>query len=329
MPVCFLFLGFLILTEKWSTPLRYPADMTPPPGRLVDVGGRRLHLDEKGHGSPLVVFEAGIAASSVSWCLVRDRVAQFTSTAAYDRAGLGWSDSGIGIKTAEDAAGDFFRLLESAGIGSPVVLVGHSFGGLICRIFQQRFPGMVGGMVLVDPVVRAEWRGATEPKLRMLGRGASLSRRGATLARLGVVGVALKLLVSGSGRIPKLLAKLSAGNGAPVADRLVGEVRKMPRELWPVVAEHWSQSKSFEAMAANLESLPVSVEQLDEGQSLGDLPLVVLTASKRVSEHEADAGLSSRGEHVQVPGAGHWLQLDAPDVVSAAVLRVVEQVRAG
>ncbi len=300
----------------------------PPPGRLVDVGGRALHLDEKGVGGPLVVFEAGIAASSVSWTPVRDLVSATTATAAYDRAGFGWSDPAPKVKTADDAAGDLLRLIVRGKLESPIVIVGHSFGGLIARIFQQRYPQLVAGLVLVDPVVRAEWRGPVDVRRPMLERGASLSRRGATLAKLGVVKAALNTLVGGSSRIPKLLAKVSAGSGAGVAHRLVGEVRKLPRELWPVVAQHWSQPSSFEAMASNLELLPKSVTQLDETRSLGDLPLVVLSAAKHVPEHHLDAALSTRGEHVLVPGTGHWLQLDAPETVAAAVLRVVDQVRA-
>jgi pimeloyl-ACP methyl ester carboxylesterase len=299
----------------------------PPPGRLVDVGGRSLHVDERGSGTPLVLFEAGIAASSVSWRPVQDLVAAATETAAYDRAGFGWSDAASRLKTADDAANDLLRLLVRGRMRTPVVLVGHSFGGLVARIFQQRYPGLVVGLVLVDPVVRCEWRNASEPRLRMLDRGAKLSRRGATLARLGIVGAALRTLVSGSSRVPKLLANVSAGAGAHVAHRLVGEVRKLPRELWPVVAQHWSQSRSFEAMATNLENLPTSVTQLDETRGLGDMPVSILSASRLVPEHEADAALSTRGQHLVVPGAGHWLQLDAPATVAAAVLRVVEAVR--
>ena len=290
------------------------------PGRLVDIGGRRLHVDVRGQGGPVVVFEAGIAASSLSWCLVQDRVAEFATAVSYDRAGFGWSDPAPHNCTALDSASDLRRLLDKTGLAPPFILVGHSYGGLIARVFEQNYSGLVAGLVLLDPVSRAEWREPGEQRLRMLARGVMLSRRGATLASVGIVGMALKLLLSGSRVIPKLLAKASAGNGAGVAERLTGEVRKMPKELWPVIANHWSQAKSFRAMADSLESLPGSARQIDESRKLGDLPVTILSAGSStpavVAEHERDAS-----KHIVVPGAGHWIQLDAPDAVVNAVLR--------
>lgn len=291
---------------------------------MVDVGGRQLHVDIRGQGSPVVVLEAGIAASSISWSLVQDRVAQFTRVVSYDRAGFGWSRAQC-RPTALGAAQELAMLLESIEVEPPFILVGHSFGGLIVRVFQQSFPARVAGLVLVDPVTRAEWVHASPQRKRMLARGVSLSRRGAFLARMGVVRLALKLLLRGSRMIPKLVARASAGNGASVTERLTGEVRKLPRELWPVAAAHWSEARCFEAMADSLEKLPVSVRQIQEGQSLGNLPVIVLSAGSaseaEVKEHAHDAGLSTRGEHVVVQGAGHWLQLDAPDAVAAAIRR--------
>jgi pimeloyl-ACP methyl ester carboxylesterase len=290
---------------------------------MVDVGGRQLHIDVRGHGGPVVVLEAGIAASSISWSLVQDRVAQFTTVVSYDRAGFGWSrHAGLHRPTALAAAEELARLLERAGIAPPFILVGHSFGGLIVRIFQQTFPDKVAGLVLVDPVSRVEWARASPQRKKMLARGVALSRRGAFLAHRGVVKLALKLLMAGSRVIPKLVARASAGKGASVTERLTGEVRKLPRELWPIIAAHWSEAQCFEAMADSLEKLPVSVRQIQEGRTLGDLPVIVLSAGAS-DEHEHDASLSTRGEHIVVPATGHWIQLDQPDAVIEAIKRVL------
>ena len=298
----------------------------PPPARLIDIGGRRLHVDVRGKGSPAVVLEAGIAASSLSWCLVQNRIAEFTTAIAYDRAGFGWSDPPSHHFTAGDAARDLALLLDRLEIDGPVVLAGHSFGGLIARVFEQSYSARVAGLILVDPVSRTEWRDPNQNQKRMLARGAALSRRGAALAQLGVVGFALKLLLSGSRSIPKLLAKASAGNGASITERLTGEVRKMPRELWPAIAAHWSEARCFRAMADSLEHLPESAGQVDESRELGCLPVIVLSAATAsplaMEEHERDARLSRRGQHLVVPNAGHWLQLDAPDAVVDAIRRV-------
>jgi len=290
---------------------------------MVDVGGRRLHINVAGQGSPTVVLEAGIAASSLSWALVAKQAAEFTTVVTYDRAGFGWSDPAPHNCTALDSARDLQLLLDQTEIPGPFLLVGHSFGGLIARVFEQEYPGRVAGLVLVDPVSRGEWREPGEQRKRMLARGVMLSRRGEVLARLGVVRLALHLLMSGSRAVPKMLARVSAGRGAGVTERLTGEVRKMPRELWPAVAAHWSEARCFRAMASALENLPVSVTQIDESRSLRDLPLVVLSAAsasaQAISEHEHDARLSTRGEQRNVPGSGHWIQLDAPGAVVEAI----------
>jgi pimeloyl-ACP methyl ester carboxylesterase len=295
---------------------------------MVDVGGRQLHIDLRGHGGPVVILEAGIAASSISWSLVQDRIAEFTTVVSYDRAGFGWSRHAAPHRpTALAAAEELARLLERAGIAPPFILVGHSFGGLIVRIFQQTFPEKVTGLVLVDPITRIEWARATPQRKKTLARGVALSRRGAFLAHMGIVKLALKLLMAGSRVIPKLVAKASAGKGASVTERLTGEVRKLPREFWPIVAAHWSEAACFEAMADSLEKLPVSVRQIQEARTLGDLPIIVLSASTSdelaIREHEQDARLSTRGEHIVVPGAGHWIQLDQPDTVIDAIKRVL------
>jgi pimeloyl-ACP methyl ester carboxylesterase len=292
------------------------------PGRMVDIGARRLHVNVEGRGEPVVVLEAGAAATSLSWPLVKAQLAATGTVVTYDRAGLGWSDPATAGYTALDSAKDLALLLDKIPVKSPLILAGHSFGGLVARIFEQQNPGRVAGLVLIDPVVRAGWR-VMNPTL---ARGVLLSRRGARLAQLGVVNAALKLLLSGSRVLPKLVGRVSAGQGAGVMERLTGEVRKIPPELWPAIAYHWSQPKSFQTMADTLESLPVSVRQLDENQTLGDLPLVVLSAAtasaQDLAEHEHDARLSTRGEHIVVPGTGHWMQLDAPEAIAAAIRRV-------
>jgi len=294
----------------------------------VDIGGRRLHVNMAGQGSPCVVLEAGIAASSLSWVLVAKKVAEFATVMTYDRAGFGWSDAAPHRCTALDSARDLALLLEKAEVSGAVLLVGHSFGGLIARIFQQMHPERVSGMVLVDPVCRSEWREADEGRKRMLARGVMLSRRGEWLARLGVVRLALWLLMSGSRAIPKLLARASAGRAAGVTERLTGEVRKMPKELWPQAAAHWSRARSFHAMADALENLPLSVTQIDEKRSLGNSPVAVLSAASanavELREHAHDAALSTSGSHRVVPECGHWMQLDAPDAIVEAVRALIQ-----
>src|SRR3569833_1602462 len=162
----------------------------PPPGRLIDIGGRRLHVQISGESGPSVVLESGLAATSLTWALVQPLIAQFARVMSYARAGLGWSDDATGPATALNAVEDLEALLDRAELPAPFVLVGHSFGALIARILQQRHPELVSGLVLVDPVVRDEWREPTPQRRAKLGRGVMLSRRGAAHPREGGVRVA-------------------------------------------------------------------------------------------------------------------------------------------
>ena len=161
----------------------------------------------------------------------------------------------------------------------------------------------------------------------MLSRGAALSRRGAFLARIGVVRFALSRLTGGSHRVSGLVAKTFAGKASGVATRLVGEVRKIPSELWPVIAAHWSEERAFRTMADYIEQLALSCGQLDESRGLEDLPTVVLSSAgasaDTLAEHRRDAGLSTRGEQSIVPDTGHWINLDSPEVIVGAVRRML------
>src|SRR5512134_561267 len=102
----------------------------PPPGRMVKVEEYRLHLNCTGEGSPTVILESGMNEFSLSWALVQPGVAKFTRVCSYDRAGLGWSEPGQAPRTSETIVRELHALLSAAGITGPLVLAGHSFGGM-------------------------------------------------------------------------------------------------------------------------------------------------------------------------------------------------------
>ena len=159
----------------------------PPPGELVDVGGHRLHLTVSGEptAAPTVVLEAGMASMSSNWGWVRAALAQDGRVVAYDRAGLGWSDDGTPARDAATSAGELHTALGAAGVGPPYVLAGHSYGGLVSRMFADRYPGEVAGMVLVDASHPDQW--AHIPASRD-GRTVALGNRvTAALAGLGLL----------------------------------------------------------------------------------------------------------------------------------------------
>src|SRR6185312_17431456 len=102
----------------------------PPPGRMIDIGGRRLHAQISGDAGPSIVLESGLAATSLTWALVQPLIAPFARVMSYDRAGLGWSDDATHPATALNAVQDLELLLGRAGLPAPFLLAGHSFGAL-------------------------------------------------------------------------------------------------------------------------------------------------------------------------------------------------------
>ncbi len=122
-----------------------------PAGERVDIGGRALFLSCTGTGSPTVVLEAGSGNSADTWAAVQPQIAHFTRVCSYDRAGLGQSDPApTGVRTVQDSVDDLHALLAAADISGPIVLAGHSLGGLIVRFYGSQFPDEVAGLVLVD-----------------------------------------------------------------------------------------------------------------------------------------------------------------------------------
>jgi len=304
----------------------------PPIGRLVATGGQRLHLIESGSGTPAVILESGISASCLNWTHIRKGVARFTRVCAYDRAWLGWSDEANSPRIGSQLVAELHGLLQGAGVAPPYVLAGHSFGGLLVSMYAARYPGEVAGLVLVDPLAASEWLHLSEAQARMLGGGVRLARRGAWLARVGVVRLALALFLGGARRVPKQIARLTSGTGESTISRIVGEVGKMPPEVWPIVRAHWCSPKSFLGLAAALESLPAASAEAIGLALPSSIPVTILSArhctAAELAQRDALANKSVRGRHILASQSGHWIHLDEPELVIDAIRQMVELVRA-
>src|SRR5436190_166613 len=222
------------------------ARLWPPPGRMIDAGGHRLHVLCSGSGHPSVVFESGIAASSLSWTRVVPQVAAFTHCCAYDRAGLGWSEVARERRTLPRMIEELRTVLAGAGHG-PYVLVGHSFGALLVCAYASRRPEQIAGIVLLDPP--SEWQQLTREQACMVWGGIQLSRIGAVLAQLGVVRACLAFLSGGAPQVPRTFVRVFGSTAARTLERLVGEVRKPPPEVHPTIQSLRCQPKCFRAMA--------------------------------------------------------------------------------
>ena len=309
--------------------LRRDARLFPPPGRMVDAGdGRRLHLYSLGAGAPAVVFEAGISATSLNWRALQQTLAPLTRTVAYDRGGLGWSDRGAKPPTPSNLAAELRAALRADGVEPPYVLVGHSFGGLVVRGFTSLHPEDIAGLVLVDALSPEEWSPVSESQQRLLRIGTQLARRGAFLAHIGVVRLAVKMFMGGSRWLPRTIGRSTGGRAADVINRIAGEVGKMPREVWPMVAAHWCNPGSFLAMAAHFAALPASACEIRGTVPIAGIPVTILTAGKNppVPEEWIQA-IAHHPCHVVATESGHWIHLDQPGLVADAIKKTVEAAR--
>jgi pimeloyl-ACP methyl ester carboxylesterase len=296
-----------------------------PPGQFVDAGAHRLHVVTRGEGGPAVLLESGIAASSLSWAKVQPELAKFTRACAYDRAGLAWSETAPPPLMFDRILQDLHTVAASVDAGSPLVLVGHSFGSLIVRGYAARHPDRVAGLVLVDPPT--EWIEGAPERTRLLQRAIQASAIGGFLARIGVVRAALALLTGGLPGIPRTLVKAMGPRASGTLERLVGEVRKLPPELYPAVQAHWSQPKCFDAMADHLRVLKTEGTLIGMASPPPDIPVVVISGGHQpaaeVAVHRRMAAASPHGRHVVAAGSGHWIMFDEPEVVVDAVRALI------
>jgi pimeloyl-ACP methyl ester carboxylesterase len=292
-----------------------------PPGRMIDVGRHRLHATCRGEGEPIVLFESGVAASSLSWSLVAPVVATFTRVCAYDRAGLGWSDAPSRPISFDRVVDDLSALLDHLAPRQRYILVGHSFGSLVVRAFAMRHPERVVGLVLVDPAT--EWLTTSPDRARLLRGGRQLSRVGALLAHVGVVRACLALLTGGAPGAARQFSRIFGPTAAHTLERLVGEVRKLPPELHPTVRALWCQPKCFHAMGDHLLTLERDASLITAVVTPRDIPVTVLSSGNQPAEqrdaHRCLADASDRGRHVIATRSAHWIQFDEPDMIVDAI----------
>ena len=297
-----------------------------PPGELIDAGGHRLHALCLGSGRPFVMIESGIAASSLSWAVVQPEIATFTRVCTYDRAGLGWSDAPSCPRTFNRIVDELTTVLGRVAPDERLVLVGHSFGSFVVRAFAARHSARVLGLVLVDPPT--EWLTMTREQARMLRRGKDLSHIGAMLAHLGVVRASLALLTSGAPGAPRRLVRAMGPRVSGTLERLVGEVRKLPPDVHPLLQAIWSDPKCFNSMADHLRVLEREAKAIGEAIPPPEIPVVVISGGNQPPEqlaaHEALARASAHGRHVVASRSTHWVQFDEPELIVAAVRELVE-----
>jgi pimeloyl-ACP methyl ester carboxylesterase len=307
---------------------------TPPPGRLIDVGGFALHLNCTGVGSPAVVCDAALGGSSLSWSLVQPALSATTRVCTYDRAGFGWSGAGPLPRTAGRIADELRTLLDRAGVEPPFVLVGHSFGGLVMRIFAARYRSDIAGLVLVDPAHPEDWVDPAPKERLKLDRGIALCRYGARAARLGLARTVSLLVSAGSLTLARaIVGAVSRGTLSREDEGIIAPVWRLPPEARAPLKRFWTRPEFFESLGSQIGSMCVSSgEALAAGSAgYGDLPLVTISSTNpgdyRLRQQEALARLSTRGRHVVASNSGHWIPLEEPQIVIDEVREMVLRAR--
>lgn len=278
----------------------------PPPGRLIDVGGYRLHINCTGAGSPTVIIEAGLGDWSASWSSwVQPEVAKTTRVCTYDRAGMGYSDAGPLPRTSEQFVKELHTLLQRANIQGPYVLVGHSMGGLPVRLFAHEYASDVAGVVLIDSMNPREAKAsAADTPPPSTTRDSSLSIL--TLpAQIGLVRLLAGPLGMNSGISP---------------------------EVQPAYTAYSVTPRSFEAGLDESSGMPISFIQAGTVKTLGDTPLIVLSRGLDPDPEwqamQTDLlQLSSHSQQLIADKSGHNIQLDQPDAAVSAITTMVDQLR--
>jgi pimeloyl-ACP methyl ester carboxylesterase len=307
-----------------------------PPGKLIDAGGHRLHINCTGKSEPTIVMEAGAGDFSFDWSLVQPKVARFARACTYDRAGYAWSEAGPTPRTMQQIVYELHTGLHNAGIKSPYVLVGHSLGGLIVRVFANQYPKEVAGMVLVDS-------SHEDQSIVIMDRTTRKEK------------VVHWRELASSKPIPPIQTRPpgSAGSNSASArsrsnqNRLDAPYDKLPLKvqqmrLWAMSQPNYEAARASETFDFLADELARMFGRRNETKyPLGDMPLIVLTRgipgederAHQVLLEEHDRlqselkSLSTNSKQMIAEHSGHFIQIEQPELVVSAVREVVSAAR--
>jgi pimeloyl-ACP methyl ester carboxylesterase len=329
--VCIVLVTVLCVTLITGWAYEYAAETFdahryPPPGIMVPVGGHKVDLFCEGTGTPTVVMETGSGEPAVLFRPIQEKVAELTRACSYDRAGIGWSEANLKLQTIQDRAAELYALLRNADVPGPYVLVAHSYGGLIARIFVRDHPADVRGLVLVDA---AEEGYVFLPDFLDAIRGSlALRRRSELLARLGVPRLRFSLNHEQFGIRTDLLGDVRGEMIAFFSKPSFVRATTDEGRSYLFVPNEMRRPGGFGA----LNTIPLIV--IRHGQPSNSI-LVPSGISQDQFEklwaegQERLKNLSSNSEIVVATKSGHMVNLDQPELVIDAARRVVTSVRAG
>ena len=299
-------LRLLILTlllSNSASPVRTqtsnPIEAPPPTGTLVEVGGYRVHLYCTGAGSPTVVIVG--AGPSFSWGLVQPEVSQTTRVCSYDHSGTTWSDDGPS-DSCSLRVDEVHTALRKLGVTGPFVLVGHSVGGLVARLYAERFPTEAAGIVFVDhaftiinrPLAGTPWNPAAISK--------------PDLSNMQPLGI----------------------ESDPNFDRLPIHDREL--QFWVMAQSRYRFALKTSASIAPECSADLQKLEVGRDAPLGDKPVVDVDRAMGVNLdyqvlQSQLLSLSRNSKELTAKDSSHFVLIDRPDLVVQAILEAIHSVR--
>jgi pimeloyl-ACP methyl ester carboxylesterase len=290
-------------------------------GKSVSAGSVKLNLDCSGQGSPTVILESGLGVPALGWIKVQPEVARFARVCSYDRAGYGWSEPGPEPRTSLQIARELKMLLGASGEKGPYVLVGHSFGGFIVRVFTGQYPGDVVGVVLVDA--------SHEDEVDRIESSLSPAVKEQVNKELERDELLDKIL--SPARVHLGLERLQTAVGWDVPGY-------RSKDLQEELLYLKRQSKSRKAVSSEGKAQSQSIAEVRAAGNLGDRPLIVLTAGRSYENDPfltdvqrniwihvlqvEEMHLSTRGKQIIVPDSGHVIPSERPEAVISAIHEV-------
>jgi pimeloyl-ACP methyl ester carboxylesterase len=208
------------------------------------------------------------------------------------------------------------------------VLVGHSFGGLVMRLFAARHPELTAGLVLVDPAHPEDWLDPAPEERANIERGKRLCRQGERAARMGIAQLVAGLINLGALAPARALVRVVSRGGLRTPDEsILAPMWKLPAEARRPLPYFWTQPRFFAALGSQIDAICTSAAEVSrESVTFGDLPVVTISSTNpppiKRDRQDALAARSTRGIHLMAANSGHWIPLDEPAIVVDAIRRI-------
>jgi pimeloyl-ACP methyl ester carboxylesterase len=303
-----------------------------PLGKMIDLGGYRIHLYCTGKGKQTVVLSPGGGDFSFVWELVQERLQSSARVCSYDRAGSAWSDPGPQPLTLRQEAYELELALKLSGERGPYILVGHSIGGLVVRTFAEGYPDETSGIILVD----APSPDGTMGYYGKLVRIRDLAKR--TIPPIQTMKTSPPVPIGDAERERAL--KYKSGKIHPPFDRLPPNIQKL--QVWAQMLPPRAAQRENEDYTPEEWQFLYELQQF--GYPLGDKPLITMIGmqegkdkpesisaeqwhslhQEKIEQKKAFQTLSTNSKVVEVQDAGHAIHLEDPDAVVDAIHDVMK-----